>query len=591
MKVPLLDLKLQFATIRDEVEHRVKDVLESQLFILGPVVSECESAIAEYCDCEHAIGLSSGSDALLISLMAEGIGAGDEVITTPYTFFATGGCIARLGAIPVFVDICPETYNIDVTQIEAKITDRTKAIIPVHLYGQCVDMDVLMAIACHHGLIVIEDAAQAIGAEFQGKRAGSMGHYGCFSFFPSKNLGCGGDGGMVTTNDPERAERLRSLRNHGSSKKYYYDFIGGNFRFDAIQAAIINVKLPHLDDWTKRRNVNAGLYVKLFESAGLQNHIVPPKLADNRRHVFNQFVIRADRRDELHEYLGKMGIGTDIYYPLPLHLQNCFEGLKHSVGDFPHSEQAAAQTLALPVFPELTVEQIKYVVDSIAGFYGVAYTSARVEIDETPQSEECTLQPVNVRIHVTADVSDNAEIGQNSSIWHQAQIREGARLGENCIVGKGVYIDFGVTVGSNSKIQNGSALYHGCHLEDGVFIGPGVIIANDRFPRAINPDGSQKGINDWEVGKVLIRRGASIGTRAVILPNVTIGEFAMVGAGAVVTKDVPAYGLVFGSPAVLKGYVCRCGHPLKEGDQLSDGIEGWCEHCEQEQLIAVTQWA
>lgn len=366
MNVPLLDLKAQYNSIRDEINAAIAEVFESQHFILGPKVEQCEKAIAAYSQCSHAIGVSSGSDALLISLMAENIGPGDEVITTPYTFFATAGAIARLGATPVFADIDPISYNIDPTQIEAKITRRTRAIIPVHLYGQMADMDAVMVLAEKHGLIVIEDAAQAIGAEHNSRRAGSIGQYGCFSFFPSKNLGAAGDGGMVVTNDSERAEKMRVLRSHGSKPKYHHKVIGGNFRLDAVQAAIVSAKLPHLDSWTAARQRNALRYHRLFSEAALPVG-VPAVIAD--RHIFNQYVIRVEERDELQEWLKKKGVGTEVYYPVPMHQQESFAYLGYGAGAFPESERAAKQTLALPVHPELTQPQAESVIDSIREFF------------------------------------------------------------------------------------------------------------------------------------------------------------------------------------------------------------------------------
>ncbi|MHC4402526.1 MAG: DegT/DnrJ/EryC1/StrS family aminotransferase [Planctomycetota bacterium] len=372
MKVPLLDLKAQYANIKDEIEKAVHGVLESQWFILGPNVTECESQIAAYSSCSHGVGVSSGSDALLISLMAEGIGPGDEVITTPYTFFATVGCITRLGAKPVFVDVCPDTYNLDSGQVEEGVTANTKAVLPVHLYGQCADMDPILAIAERHGLTVVEDAAQAIGAEYKGRRAGSMGDYGCLSFFPSKNLGCAGDGGMVVTNDQERAEKLRVLRAHGSKPKYYHPMVGGNFRLDALQAAIVKAKLPHLDGWTDTRQQNARRYQQLLEQAGLTGDglVQLPYEVPEGRHIYNQFVIRVPRRDELRAHLKERGIGSEVYYPVPAHLQECFADLGYKKGAFPESERAAEETLALPVYPELTEKQQQTVVRSIADFYG-----------------------------------------------------------------------------------------------------------------------------------------------------------------------------------------------------------------------------
>lgn len=366
MNIQLLDLKAQYASIAPDVEAAVAQVLASQQFILGPKVQKCEEMIAAYSQCRYGVGVSSGTDALLVCLMAEGVGPGDEVITTPYTFFATVGAIARLGAKPVFVDIDPVSYNLNVSQIASKVTAKTKAIIPVHLYGQMTDMDSVMRVAENHDLIVIEDAAQAIGAEQGGRRAGSIGHYGCFSFFPSKNLGAAGDGGMVVTNDAERAERLRSLRNHGSKPKYYHKWVGGNFRLDAIQAAIVLAKLPYLDTWTSARQRNAERYDRLF--AEINAPIVTPTVVRDR-HVFNQYVIRVSNRDELVCFLKEKGIGTEIYYPLPMHLQECFKDLNYKSGDFPQSENAARQTLALPVYPELSDGHVQSVVDAIAEFF------------------------------------------------------------------------------------------------------------------------------------------------------------------------------------------------------------------------------
>jgi dTDP-4-amino-4,6-dideoxygalactose transaminase len=365
MNVPLLDLKAQYRTIKAEVDAAVAEVLESQYFILGPKVEQLEKDIAAYSNCSHAIGVSSGSDALLACLMAENIGPGDEVITTPYTFFATAGAIARLGATPVFVDIDPSTYNLDASQILSKITNRTRAIIPVYLYGQMADMDAVMRISEERGFVVIEDAAQAIGSEYKGRRAGSIGHYGCFSFFPSKNLGGAGDGGMIVTNDAQRADKLRCLRGHGAKPKYYHKIVGGNFRLDAIQAAVVSAKLPHLDDWTAARQRNAKRYDELFAKAGAPIGL-PAIVSD--RHIFNQYVIRVSSRDELQAHLKKNGVGTEVYYPVPLHLQECFAYLGYKAGAFPESERAARETLALPIQPELTEPQARFVVECVSEF-------------------------------------------------------------------------------------------------------------------------------------------------------------------------------------------------------------------------------
>ena len=371
MNVPLLDLKAQYRSIRSEIDAAVAEVFESQYFILGPKVQQCEERLASYCECEHAVGVASGTDALLMALMAEDVGPGDEVITSPYSFFATAGSIARLGAKPVFVDIYPGTYNLRPDLIDAAVNERTKAIIPVHLYGQMAEMDPIMEIAGSRSLVVIEDAAQAIGSEYKGRRAGSIGDYGCFSFFPSKNLGAAGDAGLVTTRDSRRAEKLRTIRNHGMEPKYFHKMIGGNFRLDALQAVVVDVKLPHLDGWTEGRQANAALYDRLFAESGLleRGQVRLPVRAGERRHIFNQYIIRAERRDELLRHLAAEGIGSEVYYPVPFHRQECFDYLGHDEGDFPESERAAAETLALPIYPELTDEQQSLVVRSIQRFY------------------------------------------------------------------------------------------------------------------------------------------------------------------------------------------------------------------------------
>ncbi len=366
MKVPLLDLTGQYASIKAEIDAAIAGVVDSQRFVLGPVVQGCEEAIAAYVGSAHAVGVSSGTDALLVALMAEDIGPGDEVVTTPFSFFATAGVIARVGATPVFADIDPATFNIDPALIENRITARTRAILPVHLFGQMADMGSIIEIARRHDLVVIEDAAQAIGAHHDGQRAGAIGHYGCFSFFPTKNLGGYGDGGIVVTNDPARAEKLRALRVHGETARYHHRFVGGNFRLDALQAAVIHAKLPHLDRWTDARIANAALYRRLlgYFAAQQPNALTLPRVATDR-HVFNQFVVRVADRDRVQERLAAAGIGTAIYYPLPLHLQECFAGLGYRPGDLPNSERAANEVLALPIFPELTPDQIRHVAKTL----------------------------------------------------------------------------------------------------------------------------------------------------------------------------------------------------------------------------------
>ncbi len=375
MQVPLLDLKKQYQAIKEEVLKVTEEIYESQYFILGPHVEKLEKEIAEYCDTKFSLGVSSGTDALIISLMCADIGKEDIVLTTPYTFFATAGAISRVGAKPLFADIDPSTYNISpdsmiktIENLSDNERSKLKAIMPVHLYGQCADMDQILDIAKKYNLVVIEDAAQAIGSEFNGKRAGSMGDFGCFSFFPSKNLGAFGDGGIVTTNSSEMFEKLVKLRNHGSHPKYYHDMIGGNFRLDALQAAIVSIKLKHLDSWTKGRQENAEIYRKLFKEAALKNVKLPEEVQS--RHIYNQFIISVDeKRDELRQFINDNGIGNDIYYPVPLHLQNCFTDLGYKKGDFPNSESAADSTIAIPIYPDLNEDQLTYVVETIKKFY------------------------------------------------------------------------------------------------------------------------------------------------------------------------------------------------------------------------------
>lgn len=364
MQVPLLDLKAQYAKIKKEVMAAVSEVLESQRCIGGPKVVELEEKIAALSDCKYAVGVSSGTDAILNCLMSLGIKAGDEVITTPFTFFATAGCIARVGAKPVFVDIDPRTFNIDPELIAKALTKKTRAIMPVHLFGQMADMDPIMDVAKEHGLAVIEDAAQSITSTYKGKKAGSIGTAGCFSFFPSKNLGGIGDGGMVVTKDQKLFERLVMMRNHGMNPKYYHKYIGGNFRLDPIQTAALLVKLPYLDEWSQARRNNAEYYNKKFAGAVVKTPYISPDCVS----IFNQYVIRAPKRDELIKSLRDEGIGCEIYYPVPLHLQECFNYLGYKKGDFPEAEKAAGEVLALPVYPELTGEMKDYVTKTVLSF-------------------------------------------------------------------------------------------------------------------------------------------------------------------------------------------------------------------------------
>ncbi len=385
MRVSLLDLKVQYQPLAAEIQQAIARVCESQGFILGPAVKELEAAVAAYSRCRFGIGVSSGTDALLLALMALGIGAGDAVITSPFTFFATAGTIARTGARPLFCDIDPATFNLSPVALSAFLDvqcerrgdhllhrasgTRVRALMPVHLYGQLADMSALGALAAQYGLKVIEDAAQAIGADGpKGERAGSLGDVGCLSFFPTKNLGAFGDAGMCVTNDAALAERMDILRVHGGKPKYYHAFIGGNFRLDELQAAVLNIKLKHLDAWSAGRQRNAAYYDAAFARGGL-TAVRTPRAIPGGRHIYNQYVIRGPSRDALRQHLATAGIGTEIYYPLPLHLQQCFAYLGHREGDFPESERAAKETLALPIYPELTEPQLQYVVDSIAAFY------------------------------------------------------------------------------------------------------------------------------------------------------------------------------------------------------------------------------
>ena len=369
MKVPLLDLKIQNESLRTEIDTAIKSVLDSNGFILGAEVKALEEELADYCQTKYAIGCASGSDALLLALMALDVSAGDEVITTPYSFFATVSAITRIGAVPVFVDIDPDTYNLDLSQIEAKITEKTKAIQPVHLYGQCADMKDLRALSAKYNVPLVEDAAQAIGAEEAGTRAGAMSEIGCFSFYPSKNLGGMGDGGFMTTNDEALARKLFALRVHGSEERYYHKYVGLNSRLDALQAAILRVKLPHLDAWSDARKENADRYRTLFTDAGLTEEIKLPFERENVRHIYNQFVVRVpEKRDALRRFLTENEIGSDVYYPVSLHLQECFAYLGYEENHFPESEKASRETLALPIYPELTGEQQEFVVSKIAEF-------------------------------------------------------------------------------------------------------------------------------------------------------------------------------------------------------------------------------
>ena len=366
MAVPLLDLQGQYRPLREEILAAIARVCDSQRFIGGPEVDALEREIASALGVPHAVGLSSGTDALLVALMALGIGRGDEVIVPTFSFFATAGCVSRTGAAPVLVDIDPATFNIDPAAAAAAVTSRTRAIIPVHLYGQCADMDPLLDLARRHGLALIEDAAQAIGARYKDRSAGAMGQAGCFSFFPSKNLGAFGDAGLLTSTDDALAREVQLLRNHGAEPKYFHTRIGGNFRLDALQAAVLRVKLPHLEGWTAMRRANADRYDALFAASAARDRVTLPWRAPDRTHIFNQYVIRVPKRDAVRAQLDAAAVGTEIYYPVPFHLQECFAPLGYRKGQFPHAEAAAAETLALPIYGELTEAQQREVVNAVA---------------------------------------------------------------------------------------------------------------------------------------------------------------------------------------------------------------------------------
>jgi dTDP-4-amino-4,6-dideoxygalactose transaminase len=368
MRIPILDLKAQYATIRDEVTQAIGEVCESQAFALGPAVAEFEKNVAAYCNSKHAIGVSSGTDALLVSLMALGVEPGDEVITTPFSFFATAGCVVRLGARPVFVDVDPDSGNIDPAGIEEKINPKTRAIIPVHLFGQIAPMKAITEIASKHNLAVVEDAAQAIGASRDGVKAGNFGDCGCFSFYPTKNLGGFGDGGLVTTNTDALADDIRTLRDHGQKPRYFYKVIGGNFRLDGIQGAVLNVKLKYLDDWNEKRRQNAALYDSLFAGSPIGT----PAIDTGNVSIYHQYTIIVPERDELQKYLADNDIGSAVFYPKPLHLQDCFTELGYKQGDMPVAEKLCNEVLSLPVYPELSPDEIECVAGTILKFYGTS---------------------------------------------------------------------------------------------------------------------------------------------------------------------------------------------------------------------------
>jgi len=367
MQVPMLDLKAQYRSYREEAMEAIAEVCQSQAFALGPAVKAFEEEIAAYCGCKYAIGVSSGTDALLVSLMALGVGPGDEVITSAFSFFASAGSIARVGAVPVFVDVEAETFNIDPAGVEEKVGEKTKAILPVHLFGQMAQMKPIMEIAARRNLRVVEDAAQAMGASQEGRGAGTVGDYGCFSFYPTKNLSCFGDGGLVVTNDEGLAEKVRVLRNHGQKPPYFYRVIGGNFRLDSIQAAVLSVKLKYLDEWNRRRRRHARLYDELFAGSCIKS----PRIEPNNVSTYHQYTVIVPERDELRKFLAAHDIGSAVFYPRPLHMQECFRELGYRRGELPVAERLCEEVLSLPMYPELTDEQIEYVAATTLKFYGL----------------------------------------------------------------------------------------------------------------------------------------------------------------------------------------------------------------------------
>lgn len=375
--VPLLDLKAQYSSLESEISAAVLEVMRSQGFVLGPLVESLEHEIARYTGSPHAVGCASGTDALILALAALDIGAGDEVLTTPFSFFSTASCAYKVGARPAFVDIDPRTFNIDPDRVEDAVTERTRALLPVHLFGQCAEMDALLEIAARRDLPVVEDAAQALGATYRSDKhgstlhAGAIGRIGCFSFFPTKNLGAFGDGGMLVTADAEIADRLKLLRVHGGRQMYHHQWVGWNSRLDALQAAVLRIKLPHLDDWSRGRAENAARYDRWLEETGLvdSGRVRIPHRAERGRHIFNQYTLRVDNRDGLREHLNRSGVGCSVYYPVALHLQECFGDLGYSAGDFPHAEKACGEVISLPIYPELSEEQQRRVVDAIRAFY------------------------------------------------------------------------------------------------------------------------------------------------------------------------------------------------------------------------------
>ncbi len=580
MKVPFFDIKEQHRYLWDEIRYDFEQIFRSCCFVNGPFVRNFEEDVKNRLNVKYAIGCGSGTDALVLALRACNVLPGDEVITTSFSFFATAEAIASIGAVPVFVDIKPTDYTIDPEKIEAAISDKTKVILPVQIFGACCDMDRIVEIARKHNLKVIEDDAQAFGSLYKGKSAGSLADIGCFSFYPTKNLGGCGDGGMCTTNDDDLAVVLMALREHGAGKngaraavvlgeefaentteeevtdlydpyKYFNYLIGYNSRLDALQACVLSAKMKHIDSYNARRAEIAKMYME-----GLTSEVRLPRYSKDVTPCWHQFAVRTKHKVELCRYLADHDIGSGTFYPVPLHKQKAFsaKNSKNANSDLPVAEEICAETVCLPIYPEMTNEQVVFVVETVNAFY-------EENGDEKPF------------IHRTAEVSQEAKIGASTKIWNEAQVREGAEIGKNCIIGKNVYIDEGVYIGSGVKIQNNVNVYHGVTVEDDVFLGPSMTFTNDLTPRAF--------VDDWKVSETIVKKGASIGANATIRCGVSIGEYSMVGAGSVVTKDVPAHALVVGNPSRQIGWVCKCGSRLDDdllchkcGNDYKDSLHG-----------------